>query len=617
LGARERTQMHRISIFFLVVALSGSPQKDLIKEADLLLDMMEYESALEGYKRSLAQNVQLRNIRKKMAYAHLQLGQTDMALSLLREELAFFPDNEDAYDLLFYVICRLGELDRADGFLKEKRFPLQLADENPSIGKLAWFVRGMNFKEQKNYREAEKSFRRALAKGYEPVQCYVQLVDLELLRDNLRSAERLISEANDICGVQPEYHFLQGLFCLEKLKTLPGDFIPQYLRLASECFRMALESKPDFKEAIFNLASLSYETHEFAKAAEYLEKFLGLEPAHAEAKFYLDCSLKKIGQPVEVEKPCPSTIGLAREFIDRPGIEYKYVFNHDKNFVLANINYLGLDFIRNGQNREAIKRFQNGLKIDEECPEIHFNLGMVHRWLGHSEEAEHHALMALRRRDFFGQLSPSVVRKIKKERKEFLNRPLQVPTQEWNFDIALKEGNFFLDAYDLLGTLYFERGNVDKALPAFQKIIDIHEEDAPGRFNLGLAYFSLGDESRAEEEWRKAIRFEEKTQRVREMTTVSKDELQVSLVVFKRPISFRAYMSLAKMVKKQGRFEEAIKDFEKAVDLEPSDPEPHYELGKLYLLKADKKKAAFYFERYLYLGGKEEAKVKKILESLK
>jgi len=612
--------MHRISILLLVVALSVSPEKFLVKEADLLLDMMEYGSALEGYKRSLALDAQLRNIRKKMAYAYLQLGQTEEAISLLREELNLFPENEDAYDLLAYIIYySQAELNRSYDDLKDEKFTIWLTEENPSVGGLAWFILGRDFKERRSHAEAEKSFRKAMAKGYDPVQCYIQLIDLELLQHNLRPAEKLIIEANNICGPQPELCLLQGVYCLERMKILPAEsfFIPRHLRLAFGFFQMAVESRPDFREAIFNLASLSYEYNEFAKAAEYFEKFLELEPAHTEAKFYLHCSLKKIGQCVEVEKPCPSTIGLAREFIDKPGIEYKYIFNNDKNFVLANINYLGLDFIRNGQNREAMKRFQNGLKIYEECPEIHFNAGMVHRWLGHSEEAEHHALMALRRRDFFGQLPPSVVRKIKKERREFLNRPLQISVREWNFDVALKEGNFFLDAYDLLGTIYLERGDVDRALLAFQKIIDINEEDAPGRFNLGLAYLSLGDESRAEEEWRKAIRFEEKIQRARETTTVSNDELRVSLVVYKRPISFRAHMSLAKMYKKQGRFGEAMRDFEKAIVLEPGDPEPHYELGKLFLLKTDKKKAVFYFDRYLYLGGKEEAKVKKILKSLK
>lgn len=211
------------------------------------------------------------------------------------------------------------------------------------------------------------------------------------------------------------------------------------------------------------------------------------------------------------------------------------------------------------------------------------------------------------------------MRRIKKERTEFLSRPLQIPVREWNFNVALKEkeGNFFPDAYDLLGIIYLEKGNIDKALLAFQKVIDINEEDAPGRFNLGLVYFSLGDERRAEEEWRKAIRFEEKIQKRHEMSTTSKDELHVSLVVYKRPTSFRAHMFLAKMPKKQGRFEDAMRDLEKAIVLEPGDPEAHYELGKLCLLKGNKKKAISYFDRYLYLGGKEEAKVKSILKALK
>ena len=614
---RGLTQMHRVFVFFLVVVLSVSSQKDLVKEADLLLDMMEYDSALEIYKRALTFNTKLKDIRKKMAYAHLQLDQIDQALSLLREELILFPENEDAYNLLAYIVYRQNELDRVDDFLEEKEFPIRLTDENPGIGGLAWFILGKDFKERKNYPEAEKSLKKAVAKGYNPVQCYVQLIDLELLQSNLGSAENLILEANKICGLVPELHFLQGVFCLEKLKTLPGDFIPQYLRLALDSFRMAAEGRPDFNEAIFNLASVSYEYNEFAQAAKYFEELLQLDPTNAELKFYLDCCLKKLGQSVEIEKPCPSTIGLSREFIDKPSIEYSHIFNHDKNFVLANINYLGLDFIRNGKYRESIKRFRNGLKIYPECPEINFNLGMVYRWLGQSEDAEKHALMALRRRDFFGQLPASVVRKIKRERNEFLKRGPQIPVREWNFEAALKEGNFFLDTYDLLGTIYFERGNVDSALLAFQKVVDINEEDAPGHFNLGRAYLAMGDKRRAEEEWRKAIRYEEKLQRARETTKLSKDELQVSLVIYRRPVSFQAHMSLAEMYKEQGRFEEAMIDFEEAIDLAPGDPEPYYELGKLRLLKGDKEKAVFYFDKYLYLGGKEEAKVKKILKSLK
>jgi TPR repeat protein len=68
--------------------------------------------------------------------------------------------------------------------------------------------------------------------------------------------------------------------------------------------------------------------------------------------------------------------------------------------------------------------------------------------------------------------------------------------------------------------------------------------------------------------------------------------------------------------------DKALKEFLKAVNLEPNDPELYYELGKIYHQKSkvDKKnigKAVFYYEKYLYLGGKEEAEVKESLKLLK
>ena len=61
----------------------------------------------------------------------------------------------------------------------------------------------------------------------------------------------------------------------------------------------------------------------------------------------------------------------------------------------------------------------------------------------------------------------------------------------------------------------------------------------------------------------------------------------------------------------------ALEEFKKAIELEPSDPNPYYELGKIYQAKKETKKAIFYYEKYLYLGGKKEAEVKELLKSLK
>jgi tetratricopeptide (TPR) repeat protein len=68
--------------------------------------------------------------------------------------------------------------------------------------------------------------------------------------------------------------------------------------------------------------------------------------------------------------------------------------------------------------------------------------------------------------------------------------------------------------------------------------------------------------------------------------------------------------------------EKALKEFKKAIKLEPDDPEPYYELGNIYNKKSEHnekyvRKAVFYYEKYLYLGGEKEEEVKVLLKPLK
>ena len=59
--------------------------------------------------------------------------------------------------------------------------------------------------------------------------------------------------------------------------------------------------------------------------------------------------------------------------------------------------------------------------------------------------------------------------------------------------------------------------------------------------------------------------------------------------------------------------EQALKEFIKAIELEPQDPGPYFELGKIYWKHNDKNNAMTYFDKYIYMGGDEE-KVKEIIK---
>jgi len=593
-------------LLFISLPLSPVSQPDLLKDADLLLDMMEYRPAAERYRRVLAASPTLRDVRKKMAYAQYRLGQREEAFFWLKEELNKFPDNEDAYNLLACLLFSQGQIDRAGELMEKKGFTVDLSPENIHLGGLAWFILGMNLKEKKNDQQAKLYIENAMAKGFDAVRCYVQLIDLELGQNNWESAMNVTAEAVRALGPQPEFYFFQGLeSASRKSWSQAGTY-----------FQKALGLKPDFKEALFNLAMASYNSGDFKQASEYFQDCLTIDPSDAEANKKFACCLEKLGQPDGTTETYPSILAFSRNAIDHPDREYDYRLQNDRTIVLQNLIAAGLWYIQNGQIPAAVPRFRNALKIDPECPEIHFNLGMIMRWQGESGQAEHHALMALRKRDYFGRLAPQIVRRIKDKKGESLGFPLKTPVFRWTFKSALEEGNGFLDAYDLLGCVTYEKGDAEKARLAFEKVLELDEEDASGHFSLGSALLALGDSPGAEKEWRKAINHDERLRGERVRSVLSAGELQASLVVYKRPVAFHAHKSLGEMYKAQHREEEAIKEFEKAAELETGDPEPHYELGRLYMQKGNRKKAVFHFERYIYLGGKKEAAVKKLMKAL-
>lgn len=630
-----------LSIFLALLFISSNSypaQKETSEEADLYLDMMEYKAAIDSYSKAIASNPRQRDVRKNIGYAYFQLEKVDESLKFLKEEIELFPDNEDAYDLLASILFKLNKIGEADDFLEELGFSIRLTEENPHIGGLASFIFGMFFKESGRYDIAREYFRKALEKGHDPAQCHVQLMDMDLSQEGALSPSEALGRAVDLYGYKPEFFALLGLINFEKSKK-DNTFILKTIRY----FEKALEADPFFKDALFNLACIRHNTGNFKEASEYFKRILIIEPENSDVKLYYDCSLRRLNNRKPLSE-CPQKINLSREFIEKPDREYNYRIKNDVSFVIENINYLGLEFIKTGKFHEALRRYRNGLKIYPGSPEINFNMGMVFFWLNYLKDAEIHALRALREEGYFGRLSTHRKQEILKkggakriERRRLLginaygrdeyfkNRGgflHEIPLFEWTFDVALKEGNYFLDAYDLLGNIYFKKGDFYKSVLAYKKVIEIDPEDAMGHYNLGCTYLALKDWENAEMEWKSAVEYEKEFKEREKRREVSDDELKFSLVVVKRPVSFRAHKSLGRLYLDQNLTDKALEEFLKAVELEPDDPDSHYALGKIYHAKSEFneryiRKAISYYERYLYLGGKKETEVKESLRSLK
>jgi len=354
-------------VIFLISSHSSSFQKPkvLIDSADLYLDMMEYKAAIDFYLKVISKNPKQRDIRKRIGYAYFQLEKFDAALQSIKEELKIYPDSEDAYNLLVYILFSLDKLDEANNFLKSYGFPISLTENNPYIGGLGCFILGMHSKKNKKYDKAIKYFRKALEKDYDPVKCFVQLIDIKLFQEGLKFADEIFIESKKKCGNQSEFLFMKGLWYLELSKRNI-----EYLPVALVYFTVALQLDPNFKEALFNLACIGYNSGDFKKASEYFRRLLKIEPDNSKIKFYLDCCLNKLSKSVEMSPQCPKTISLTKNFIDHPDIEYKHKIKNDVAFVLQNIGNLAFELIKMGRFQAAMKRYHNALKIYPEHPVI-------------------------------------------------------------------------------------------------------------------------------------------------------------------------------------------------------------------------------------------------------
>ncbi len=285
MSAGEKKKKFRFLLIlslFLALVLPGQPKQNLIKKAQQNMDMMNYSQAIRDFEQALRDDPGRKNIRPKAAFAYFKRSRYDEAIRILEEEIHLFPDDWDAYILLSYVQFSQGFHPRAaktcrdfeeafENFLRKetakkrskfsgpkgrKKLVQKIATENPNIG-LPSFVLGYDLKNQGHFEKASENLKEALLRKYDPIECTIQLIDLELARKNWQAALQRIDDAFKMQGDRAEFHLLRG-YALYHLKRM----VEAVLSLEA-----AIERKPYLAEAKKNLAKIHYIQHNFKKSA--------------------------------------------------------------------------------------------------------------------------------------------------------------------------------------------------------------------------------------------------------------------------------------------------------------------------------------------------------------
>ncbi len=179
-----------------------------------------------------------------------------------------------------------------------------------------------------------------------------------------------------------------------------------------------------------------------------------------------------------------------------------YSFVHVTNTGLShNIhNNLGIAYDKIGKYEDAIKEFEEALRLDPEYIEVHNNLAVTFEKLGRIEEAIEGLQHALR-------LNPNYV--------EALSNLGSIYAKSQKYEDAIRElqkasgiNPDYAFAHNSLGIVYAEQKKYEEAIEEFKAAIRLAPEHAPSHCNLGEMYLEQGKNDEALKEFQKALELE-------------------------------------------------------------------------------------------------------------
>ena len=578
--------------------------KKLINKAWESMDYMNYSQAVNLLERALVDDPKKKDVRTLMAFAYFKLLKYKNAIKVLEQELELFPESLNAHILLGYInfqhdklaaaaICRgydtLIEKTQKGKIKKNLR-------ENPNLA-LPDFILGIFHKKNEDYGESIRNFRLALERGYDPVACYAQLIDIEFIKENWKMSLTLSQEALDAEGPSPEVFFLMGY----------GYYHIGEIEKAVINFNNAIELKPYQAESLKNLAKIYYNQDELKLAIPLLKKVHALSPHDYEANFLLKQIIKANPLLLQAIKP-----KLTKNIIDEKEPEYIYVFKTEINKVLYGMNAAFLNLVKAGQLNSARNLILDFLEICDLSSELNYNLAKLYELDDNLGRALKYAWRAMELKSDYVDVNLN---------RGSYGRHFATDLGGGSKVARLPQGSKKQkkdnkDVYDLIGSIFFKLEDFPNSLRFYEKVIQIDPDDAMSHYNLGCVLFALKNYGKSEEHWRLTIQNEKKQKQSEKKGKTSPDKLAWSLTVETRLLAFEARKSLGRLYLQRNLKEKALEEFIIAIELVPEDADLHFEVGKIYIELKNSEKANYHFEKYLYLCGKEE-NVKKILKSKK
>ena len=230
-------------------------------------------------------------------------------------------------------------------------------------------------------------------------------------------------------------------------------------------------------------------------------------------------------------------------------------------------NCLGVALGKKDQTEEAIRQYQEAIRLKPDRPMPHYNLGVAFAKAGQTDEAIRQYREAIRLKPDHANAHNSL--------GHALFRKGQTEEAIRQYQEALRLQPDHTNAHYDLGLALDQKGRTDEAIRQYREAIRLKPDHADAHDNLGAALYQKGQLDEAIHQLQEALRL--------------------------NPDHADAHYNLGVVLGNRGQTEEAILQYQKALRLKPDDAQTHNNLGYALFRKGQTAEAIRHYQEALRL----------------
>jgi len=260
----------------------------------------------------------------------------------------------------------------------------------------------------------------------------------------------------------------------------------------------------------------------------------------------------------QVERPSPSNAEMAQDHVNR-----------------------GVAYVEEEQWEEAIREYQDALRINPDCAEAHHKLGLAyyHQRRGDDAAREYQAALRINPRNVQVRLDLGEV-------YEFLSSQPDNAIRE--YEAALRIDPDSRIAYLRLSHHQDYLG--DQNIRLHKAWLHTHPNDAKAHCYLGECHAKQGRWNKAVREFQIALRIEPDNAELHyDVVSAYEDQGRLDEAICEYEAALRvnpddaiAHLTLGAVYSRQGRWDESTREYEAALRINPDSAEAHCDLGIAY-----------------------------------